>query len=181
MAEGLCNPPERHKGRIAGESELEVSERVDDEVAEFECRHVARRAAYRPHFLPTPGQTPATATTQAAAAQAVSVPLRITLAPAVAGNAEDAAPLFVSARLPGQRMPLAAKRLEARFPQDVELLSTDAVMGGSGFAAGQEIEVEARIANGGSANSRSGDPFGMVTLKAGSGERITIQINQLKP
>lgn len=127
----------------------------------------------------TPG--PETATPPAATTQAVSVPLRITLASAVAGNAADGAPMFVSARLPGQRMPLAAKRLEARFPQDVELLSTDAVMGGGGFVAGQEIEVEARIANGGSAISRSGDPFGSVTMKVGAGGRVSIQINQLKP
>ncbi|HMA10760.1 MAG TPA: hypothetical protein VKO83_02655, partial [Steroidobacteraceae bacterium] len=88
----------------------------------------------------------------AAAGSAVSVPLRITLAKSVADKGAPGAPLFVLARVPGQRgPPLAAKRLDARFPQDVELLSTDAMLSGTGFAAGQEIEIEARIANGGSA------------------------------
>jgi hypothetical protein len=54
-------------------------------------------------------------------------------------------------------------------------------MGGSGFAVGQELEIEARIANGGSAISRSGDPFGTVKLKVGAGGRVAVEINQLKP
>lgn len=112
----------------------------------------------------------------------VSVPLRVTLDGKVAGSAQAGAPFFVLARIPGQRgPPLAAKRLDARFPQEVELLSSDAMIAGSGFTAGQEIEVEARIANGGSAISRSGDPFGTVKLKAGVGGRATIEINQVKP
>lgn len=115
-------------------------------------------------------------------APAVTVPLRITLAPSVAAQAAAGAPLFVLARVPGQRgPPLAAKRLEASFPQDVELLSTDAMLAGTGFTAGQEIEVEARLANGGGAIARSGDPFGVVRVKAGSANRAAIEINQLKP
>jgi cytochrome c-type biogenesis protein CcmH len=124
----------------------------------------------------------AAAPSTAAAASAVSVPLRVTLSASVSGKAAAGAPLFVLARIPGQRgPPLAAKRLEAKFPQDVDLLSTDAMLSGTGFNAGQEIEIEARIANGGSAISRSGDPFGIVRVRAGSGQRAAIDINQLKP
>jgi cytochrome c-type biogenesis protein CcmH len=131
-------------------------------------------------------QPPATAASPAANAPAatavVKVPLRITLDAKVAAKAQAGAPLFVLARIPGQRgPPLAAKRLDARFPQDVELLSSDAMIAGTGFAAGQEIEIEARIANGGSAISRSGDPFGTVKLKAGAGARVAVEISQLKP
>lgn len=116
------------------------------------------------------------------AATAVSVPLRVTLSPSVAAQAADGAPLFVVARIPGQRgAPLAAKRLDARFPQDVELLSTDAMLVGTGFTTGQELEIEARIANGGGAISRSGDPFGTVRVKAGGNTRTAVEINQLKP
>jgi len=118
----------------------------------------------------------------AAAAATVSVPLRITLSKSVSAQAGAGAPLFVLARIPGQRgPPLAAKRLEAKFPQDVELLNTDAMISGTGFAMGQEIEIEARIANGGSAISRSGDPYGTARVKAGARERTSIEINQLKP
>lgn len=126
-----------------------------------------------------PAVAPAPATTAPAV---VSVPLRVTLGAKVAASAQTGAPLFVLARIPGQRgPPLAAKRLDARFPQELELLNSDAMIAGSGFTAGQEIEVEARVANGGSAISRSGDPFGVVTVKAGAGNRVTIEINQLKP
>ena len=117
----------------------------------------------------------------AVSVDAVSIPLRITLAGSVAAKAEANAPLFVVARVPGQRQPVAAKRLDAKFPLEVDLLSTDAMTGGSGFTAGQELEVEARIANGGGALSRSGDPFGSVRIKAGEAQRTTIEINQLRP
>jgi cytochrome c-type biogenesis protein CcmH len=119
---------------------------------------------------------------QLAAMEAVSVPVRITIASSVQGKANAGAPIFLLARVPGQRgAPLAAKRLDAKFPQEVDLLSTDAMVAGTGFAAGQELEVEARVANGGSAISRSGDPFGTVRVKAGEKTRVAIEINQLKP
>ncbi|MEY2853744.1 MAG: hypothetical protein RL030_876 [Pseudomonadota bacterium] len=133
--------------------------------------------------VPSAPGTPTQATKgQAAAPIGASVALRITLDAKVADKATAGAPLFVLARVPGQRgPPLAARRLEARFPQEIDLKDTDAVMGGSGFAVGQELEIEARIANGGSAISRSGDPFGTVKLKVGAGGRVAVEINQLKP
>jgi cytochrome c-type biogenesis protein CcmH len=132
---------------------------------------------------PPAAQPAAAATTSPAAVQAVvTVQVRVTLSAKVADRAAPGAPLFVLARVPGQRgPPLAAKRLDAKFPQDVELRSTDAMIAGTGFAAGQEIEVEVRIANGGSAISRSGDPFGVARIKAGEGGRTPIEISQLKP
>jgi hypothetical protein len=54
-------------------------------------------------------------------------------------------------------------------------------MGGSGFKAGQEVEIEARISLGGGANSQSGDPFGTVRVKAGASARTALEISQLKP
>lgn len=128
------------------------------------------------------GGAVAGATSAPAAAVVVNVPLRITLAGSVAGKAAAGAPLFVMARVPGQRgPPLAAKRLEAKFPLELELSAADAVMGGSGFSAGQELEIEARIANGGSAIARSGDPYGTVKVRVGSGGRTAIEINQIRP
>jgi cytochrome c-type biogenesis protein CcmH len=121
---------------------------------------------------------------QLAALESVSVPLRITIAPSVIAKANAGALVFVSARVPGQQKgqpPLAAKRLDAKFPLEVDLLSSDAMIPGTGFAAGQELEIEARVANGGSAISRSGDPFGTVRVKAGAKTRAAIEINQLKP
>ncbi|HUG73949.1 MAG TPA: hypothetical protein VMK82_11030, partial [Steroidobacteraceae bacterium] len=128
---------------------------------------------------PMAGVAPAAAGESAAA---VTVPLRITLSATVAAKAVPGAPLFISARIPGQRgPPLAARRMAATFPLNVELLSSDAMLAGSGFAAGQELEIEARIANGGDATSRAGDPFGVIRVTAGSGQRASIEIGQLKP
>jgi cytochrome c-type biogenesis protein CcmH len=122
---------------------------------------------------------------QLATLEVVSVPVRITIAPAVVGKANAGAPLFLAAYVAGPRVPgvppLAAKRLDAKFPQDIDLLSTDAMIAGTGFAEGQELEIEARVANGGSAISRSGDPFGTVKVKVGAKTRTVIEINQLKP
>lgn len=139
-----------------------------------------------------PHASPAAAPVSAAPASAgartvadsavVTVPLRVTLSPSVAAKAAKGAPLFVLARIPGQRgAPLAVRRLNSTFPQDVELRSSDAMVAGNGFTAGQELEIEARVGNGGSAISASGDPFGTARLKAGQGGRVTIEINQLKP
>jgi cytochrome c-type biogenesis protein CcmH len=114
--------------------------------------------------------------------KAVAIPVHITLAAAVSAKARPGAPLFLLARLPGQRgPPLAARRLEAKFPQDLELLSSDAMIAGTGFAEGQEVEIVARVSNGGSAAATSGDPFGSVVVKAGSRKRTAIQIDQVTP
>jgi cytochrome c-type biogenesis protein CcmH len=118
----------------------------------------------------------------AASSNVVTVPLRVTIAPGVAAKAAAGAPLFVLARIPGQRgPPIAVQRLSSTFPQDVNLRSTDAMVAGTGFSAGQEIEIEARVGNGGGAVSVTGDPFGVVRLKAGGAARTSLEINQLKP
>jgi cytochrome c-type biogenesis protein CcmH len=123
-----------------------------------------------------------TAAPAAIASEVVAIPVRVTLSKSVASAAKAGAPLFVLARTPGQRgPPLAAKRLEARFPQEIDLLSSDAMIAGTGFKAGQEVEIVARVANGGSAASQSGDPTGSVIVKAGSTQRAVIQIDKLVP
>jgi cytochrome c-type biogenesis protein CcmH len=126
--------------------------------------------------------TSAGSTTAGQGAEVIGIPLRITMAPAVAGKAVAGAPLFVAARIPGQRIPVATKRLEAKFPQEIDLLSTDGMAGtASAFTAGQELEIQAHVSSSGDAISRTGDPFGTVRVKAGSGERAVIEINQLRP
>ena len=121
-----------------------------------------------------------------AAANVVTAPVRVTRSATVAAMKIPAtARLFVMARIPGQqgppRPPVAVQLLEPRFPQDVDLKNTDALMGGAGFKAGQEIEIEARISLDGGADSKTGDPYGTVRLKAGAGTRATLEIGQLKP
>jgi cytochrome c-type biogenesis protein CcmH len=168
---------ERFVRLLQGNPPPEVRRIIEEQVVRLDAA-----AQTTPTVVAGEGSSGPKSAAPAEATPVVSVPLRVTLDAKVAGKAQPGAPLFVLARIPGQRgPPLAAKRLEARFPQELELLNSDAMIAGSGFAAGQEIEVEARVANGGSAISRSGDPFGVVTVKAGASARVTIEINQLKP
>jgi cytochrome c-type biogenesis protein CcmH len=151
--------------------------------------HVKALDAMSQMAAAAPGSQARAAAAQPAAQQAqpantavVTVPLRVTLSGSVAGKLKPGAVLYVLARIPGQRgAPLAVRQLAATFPQDVDLRSTDAMVAGSGFTAGQDLEIEARIALGGGAISVSGDPFGTIRLKAGVGTRATIEISKLKP
>jgi cytochrome c-type biogenesis protein CcmH len=126
-----------------------------------------------------PSAGPAASAQQGVAAR---IAVRIELDPAVAAQVKDGSPLFLSARKPGVRgPPLAAKRLDARFPQDTSLDATDAMMGGAGFQSGDTLELTARVSNQGGAIARSGDPFATATVTVGQSGRVTLRINTLTP
>ena len=100
--------------------------------------------------------TPAAQQQSVAAGQA-AVRVNITLSPKL--TADAAAPLFVFVRAPEKAgPPLAAKRLESHFPQSVTLTPADSMIPGRAFAAGQTVQVIARIARSGSPVGASGDP-----------------------
>jgi cytochrome c-type biogenesis protein CcmH len=106
----------------------------------------------------------------------------VTLAPALAGKVAAGAPLFVAARDPKQPgPPFAVKRLAATFPVVVELTSADAMLESRRIAAGQTLEVVARVALGGTPTATSGDPFGQVSYHVGKDGRLNIVIDQLAP
>lgn len=174
---------ERFVRLLAGSPPPEVRRLIEEQILALDspAAQLANVAPASGGSAPAAG-TASGAPAAAADAAVVEVPLRITLAASVAGKADAGAPLFILARIPGQRgPPLAARRLTATFPQNVELRSTDAMIAGTGFTAGQELEIEARVANGGSAISRAGDPFGTARIRAGTKDRISIDINQVKP
>jgi len=109
------------------------------------------------------------------------VRLNITLGPQV--RADPPAPLFVFVRNPGAPgPPLAAKRLESHFPQSVTLTPRDAVIqGGRSFAAGQSVQVVARIARSGSPMGASGDPYGEITYRVGQDGSASLVIDRVTP
>jgi cytochrome c-type biogenesis protein CcmH len=116
------------------------------------------------------------ATPGEAAGPAVRVNVRL---PPGAAAPSAASPLFVLVRDPERPgMPLAAKKLESRFPQTVELTARDSPMGRS-FAAGQKVQVVARISRSGSPMAASGDPFGEVAYLVGKDGVVNITINQV--
>ena len=111
-----------------------------------------------------------------------AVRVHIELSPALSKTAPDAAPLFVFVRDPAQPgPPLAAKRLANRFPQTVELTPADSMVPGRAFAAGQKVQVVARIARSGNPIAGSGDPFGEVAYLVGHDGLVNIVIDHLTP
>jgi cytochrome c-type biogenesis protein CcmH len=125
------------------------------------------------------------AASQAPAAGADSsakVAVRVTLAPALAAKVPGGAPLFVIARDPSSPgPPFAVKRLAAAFPVEVELSGADAMLPTRRIAAGQKLEVVARVALGGTPTASSGDPFGQVSYHVGKDGKLNIVIDRLAP
>jgi cytochrome c-type biogenesis protein CcmH len=129
------------------------------------------------------GEPPAaTADSQAAAGQTARVQINITVAPKVKLPGKGDAPLFVFVTDPrAGGPPLAVKRLEAHFPQTVELSSADAMLAGHGMQVGQDVEIVARISGSGSPLARTGDPFGAVAYRVTATGSVRILIDQVTP
>ena len=122
------------------------------------------------------------ASTSVAASASAAVRVHIELSPSLSKSAPDAAPLFVFVRDPGHPgPPLAAKRLASRFPQTVELTPADSMVPGRAFAAGQKVQVVARIARSGNPMAGSGDPFGEAAYLVGKDGLVNIVIDHLTP
>jgi cytochrome c-type biogenesis protein CcmH len=113
---------------------------------------------------------------------AVKVAVHVTLAPSLAGKVPAGATLFVAARDPkAPGPPFAVKRLPAAFPVDVELSAADAMLESRRINAGQQLEVIARVALGGSPTATRGDPFGQVSYHVGKDGKLNIVIDRLAP
>ena len=127
-----------------------------------------------------PATGPGAAPAAAAGAEAARVRINITLAPTVKLDGEP--PLFVFVRDPrAAGPPLAVKRLEARFPQTVELSSSDAMLAGHGMQIGQDVEIVARLSGSGGPIARSGDPFGSVAYHVAATGSVDVVIDRLTP
>jgi cytochrome c-type biogenesis protein CcmH len=124
------------------------------------------------------GQSPVAAATDPAA----KVRINVMLAPTLAQSASGSSPLFVFVRDP-QRPgpPLAVKRLDSHFPQTVELTASDSMLPGRAIAAGQKVQVVARIARSGNPVGASGDPFGESAYLVGRDGLINIVIDHITP
>lgn len=114
--------------------------------------------------------------------RSATISVRVSLSPELAGKVSANAPLFVAARDPEQPgPPFAVKRLTATFPVDVELTAADAMLESRRIAAGQQLEVVARVALGGTPTASTGDPFGQVSYHVGKDGRLEIVIDRLSP
>jgi cytochrome c-type biogenesis protein CcmH len=109
------------------------------------------------------------------------VHVNVTVAPSVARAARDA-PLFVFVRDPsGSGPPLAVKKLESHFPQDIALSPSDSMIPGRAFSNGQNVKVVARVARSGNPVGGSGDPYGEVTYHVGHDGVVSLVIDRLTP
>ena len=97
-------------------------------------------------------------------------------------DARKDAVLFVAARDPkSPGPPFAVRKLAANFPVEVDLTAADAMMESRRISAGQQLDVVARIALGGTPTASSGDPFGQVSYHVGKDGRLNIVIDRLAP
>ena len=120
--------------------------------------------------------------TAATAGQGPAIHIRVALSPKLHLSANAGVPLFVFVRDPKQPgPPLAVKRLETRLPQTVELSAADAMIPGRAIAAGEDVQVVARIARSGSALGKSGDPFGETAYRVGRDGVVDVVIDRLTP
>jgi cytochrome c-type biogenesis protein CcmH len=121
---------------------------------------------------------------QPSATQQSGAPLvhvNVTVAPSVASAAHDA-PLFVFVRDPsGGGPPLAVKKLQSHFPQDIALSPSDSMIPGRAFTNGQNVRVVARVARSGNPVGGSGDPFGEVIYHVGHDGLVSLVIDRLTP
>ncbi len=118
----------------------------------------------------------------ASAAATPPVRVKVTLSAKLSGEVPADAPLFVLVRDPRQAgPPLAVKRLASRFPQTVELTTADSMLPGRTYAAGQLVEVVARVSRSGNPIGASGDPFGLAAHRVGEAGVVDIVIDHVTP
>ena len=129
----------------------------------------------------------ATATGPAAAAPvdasgAPRISVAVSVAPALASKVTPGATLFVFVRAPGRPgPPLAVKRLPAILPATVTLTPEDSMVPGLAFAAGDTVEVSAKVSADGSATPKSGDAIGRVTYTVGRDATLPLVIDGVTP
>ena len=117
-----------------------------------------------------------------AATTGASVRINVSLSPTLAQSASGSSPLFVFVRDPSRPgPPLAVKRLESHFPQTVELTTSDSMVPGRAIAAGQKVQVVARIARSGNPVGASGDPIGESAYQVGRDGLVNIVIDHVMP
>jgi cytochrome c-type biogenesis protein CcmH len=119
---------------------------------------------------------------EAAPAGDARIAVHVTLSPSLASKVPGSAALFVAARDPkSPGPPFAVKKLAAAFPVDVELTGADAMLASRRITTGQQLEVVARVALGGTPTASSGDPFGQVSYHVGKDGKLNIVIDRLAP
>jgi cytochrome c-type biogenesis protein CcmH len=138
---------------------------------------------------PTAGVSPSAASAPSAGSAppapvdaTARVSVRVTVSPQLRYQLTGQSALFVLARDPDQPgPPFAAKRLPVSLPAEITLTAADAMLEQRRIAAGQTLEVVARISLSGQPQSSSGDPFGQVRYHVGKDGTLDLVIDRLAP
>ena len=126
--------------------------------------------------------TPAPAPEADAAAALASVRVNVVLSPKLGAPGDPSESLFLIVRDPARPgPPLAVKRLTSHFPQRIDLTPADSMLPERRFAAGEKVQIIARIARSGQAMGASGDPFGEVSYLVGHDGLVDVVIDRLTP
>jgi cytochrome c-type biogenesis protein CcmH len=118
----------------------------------------------------------------AAQAADAQVQVQVSVSRSLRYQLTERSALFIAARDPRQPgPPFAARRLPVKFPVEVTLTAADAMLPERRIAAGQTLDIVARISIDGQPQSASGDPFGQVGYHVGKDGKLNIVIDQLAP
>ncbi len=105
--------------------------------------------------------------------------VRVSIAPSLRAQAQGRT-LFVIARVPGERMPLAAaRRADARLPLQVALSDVDSMSPSQLLSSAPSVQIEARLSATGDAMPASGDLYG--TASVARGGSVAVLIDHRRP
>jgi len=125
---------------------------------------------------------PSAADSAAVPAGQPSVRINVMLSPKLGAPGSAADPLFLIVRDPGRPgPPLAVKRLSSHFPQRIDLTPEDSMLPERRFAAGEQVQIIARIARSGQAMGATGDPFGEISYRVGRDGLVDVVIDRVTP
>jgi cytochrome c-type biogenesis protein CcmH len=126
-------------------------------------------------------QSLAVAAPKAAAQQTprAAMQVQVSIAPSLRAQALGRT-LFVIARVPGQRMPLAAvRRVGVTLPLSVALSDADSMSPAQPLSSASRVEIEARLSATGDAMPASGDLYG--TASVARGGSVDVLIDHRRP
>lgn len=162
----------RFESMLAGNPPEDVRRIVEEQVAVLRAGGAADP--------PSAGATAPDPVADPAAAPRITV--AVSVAPALASRVSADATLFVFVRVPGRPgPPLAVKRLPARLPATVTLTPDDSMVPGLAFAAGDAVEVSAKLSADGSATPKSGDAIGRIAYAVGRDGELPLVIDGVTP
>jgi len=149
------------------------------------------RANVPPGSAASPSESSATGAGNAAPAVAASpdrsatggtVAGTVELAPAIAARAAPGDTLYVFARAPGSRMPVAVLRAPAgSWPRSFELDDSMSMAGGTKLSAAPSVNLEARVSHSGNATPQPGDLVGTAVETRPGARDVRIVLDRVLP